>query len=1191
MGKGKKSPPTYVENVDFLVGSNPIQHIMQIWRNQTDNFPLNFTRVKLAVGGAGSTVTVSDPYFYFVIGVTAEVVMSASFNDYGGPGPISFTSVTQEYPMWNAALHGPDLIDPNALRITGKTSVSGSSRWPAFYQWRKGDGPNIAFPMGGMKNAVNFSPTGFVYIYYAQLSAAIGHESPLSRLFLEFEEQLGNDPFVYAPAPSQQITYPQYAGVGSTAIDLGTAGVLPSLRPEVLGSYSYFPSGDAEFADMIEDIIKSGAIQTGLAFGQIQRGCNCNDLPGVIQKAYNNIAAVGITSLLYQQQNNPGSILLAAAFLNTGAPAIADIAGNSWIPIFSASGGGFWYVNGCVAAAAATNFVSMTPSPNINGVILEMDPGFSALDGSPTSNSGSTPFASGSITTSGPAYIVAICAGTFDSEAISKHWTDLIGVDPNANLLVLGRYVAGPGTYTVQFNTHSGSPWQIGMIALKAPQPVGYPKTLGDIIDFDTMFNARLQGRAGGLYGSLSMDSQKNASDWLKDIYMAFNTAPLWSGFKLKSIARSEASLLGQANIFVSPTASGPVATLTESDLIGDASTPLITVKRKAQVDANNVIQLQYLDRTNRYNPATASQPESGSIALYGPRKDAPIVLNMINDSKIARKVLAIQVRRNIYLRNTYQFKAQAKWLGLEAMDLVLINESKIGISNLAVRLTKVVENDNLELECEAEPFIYGVHSPDTLAATLPQPFLPNFNAEVASINTPIFLEPVPKLLSSSSQGTTSSPQQLWIVVSCSDPNFGGAVVLISTDGGSSYNALGQTAGNAVTGLSTADWPIANDPDTTNDLLLDLSESLGTLSSYQVADEDAFTYPCYIAGGAGAIPYELMTYAVATLTSANHYTLKATGGGTNHLRRSVFGAPTPGVGVDHPLGTRWAFLNPVGTGIFKVNMDPKWIGKTLHFKFLSFNTFGGGVEDQSAATDYTYTPTGVAQSQSPNAFNYTITGGALTNPTSTTIHMAQATAHFPSGDANYNARTFTISAPSVPTLYYVTIADPAFLGDTGTGTNLTATCQTSNALVGVAGNTYIGSITALPAGGGTVTGGGGVPLSGANPYDVIFSFPGKPPTGTTYSIITFSRIVTFPGNFVGSVGKVLTNPAATATFTLLKNGGSVGTVVVATSGAFTFTSSGGSPVIFTPGDYLEITTPSPQDTTLSDFEVTLSGTR
>ena len=89
----------------------------------------------------------------------------------------------------------------------------------------------------------------------------------------------------------------------------------------------------------------------------------------------------------------------------------------------------------------------------------------------------------------------------------------------------------------------------------------------------------------------------------------------------------------------------------------------------------------------------------------------------------------------------------------------------------------------------------------------------------------------------------------------------------------------------------------------------------------------------------------------------------------------------------------------------------------------------------------------------------------LTQPTATTIDLAAVTTTFAaqvSNTVNYSARVFTISTPSAPTWYYVTIADSAQVGESSA--TLTATCQTSNALVGVPGNTYMGAILALPGG-------------------------------------------------------------------------------------------------------------------------------
>jgi hypothetical protein len=81
----------------------------------------------------------------------------------------------------------------------------------------------------------------------------------------------------------------------------------------------------------------------------------------------------------------------------------------------------------------------------------------------------------------------------------------------------------------------------------------------------------------------------------------------------------------------------------------------------------------------------------------------------------------------------------------------------------------------------------------------------------------------------------------------------------------------------------------------------------------------------------------------------------------------------------------------------------------------------------------------------------------------TEIDLANCTASFGGATpVNYSARALTIPTPGTPTWYYVTIADPTQQGESSA--TLTATCQTSNALVGVQGNTYMGAILAVPDG-------------------------------------------------------------------------------------------------------------------------------
>jgi hypothetical protein len=187
-----------------------------------------------------------------------------------------------------------------------------------------------------------------------------------------------------------------------------------------------------------------------------------------------------------------------------------------------------------------------------------------------------------------------------------------------------------------------------------------------------------------------------------------------------------------------------------------------------------------------------------------------------------------------------------------------------------------------------------------------------------------------------------------------------------------------------------------------------------------------------------------------------------------------------------------------------------------------------------------------------------------------------------------------------------------------TGTGVTSVALTVPSFLSISGSpiTTSGTLaislsgTALPiANGGTgatsatITAGTGISVSGTwpnqtvslgtQPFLVAYSLPGLPPDSYTYYVRIPSNLSTagFPANFSNSNGAVGTNPTSTAVFTMKKNGSSVGTASISTSGTFTFATSGGSAITFSAGDEFSIIAPSPQDATLSDVRFVLAGTR
>jgi hypothetical protein len=272
----KKGITAYCENIDFLLGKNPILGTLQFYVNN-GKYPLDFITFITSGSGrkqVGNFAGLPDPNFYAVIGVTKTETYSYTFNDYGGSGPVT-VSGSYEIPMWNELVGGPD-----------PTGNSGYRNFPFCYRWEPGYGPYIYI------DYPDFFTDVFT-IHYAQLSSATLPQTPLSKLRLHWEARLGdgdeydgNIQGTSTPLSSQQIIYDEYAGIGSASIDLGSSGTIPSIKPELQGKFGLYSSGDCDFVDIIEDILKSGITQAALGgsvgFGATQHGVGCFDYPGCI---------------------------------------------------------------------------------------------------------------------------------------------------------------------------------------------------------------------------------------------------------------------------------------------------------------------------------------------------------------------------------------------------------------------------------------------------------------------------------------------------------------------------------------------------------------------------------------------------------------------------------------------------------------------------------------------------------------------------------------------------------------------------------------------------------------------------------------------------------------------------------------------------------------------------------------------
>jgi len=203
--------------------------------------------------------------------------------------------------------------------------------------------------------------------------------------------------------------------------------------------------------------------------------------------------------------------------------------------------------------------------------------------------------------------------------------------------------------------------------------------------------------------------------------------------------------------------------------------------------------------------------------------------------------------------------------------------------------------------------------------------------------NPPIIFEPPPAL--------SGGDLEVWLIAS-GGADWGGCQVWVSSDG-NTYALAGTLYRGARQGLLSAALPSHADPDTSNTLSVDLTESQGQMLSGTLADADNFVTLCYCDG-------ELVSYQNATLTAAHKYNL-------TYLRRGVYGTP---IGA-HSSGAGFARFGPNDPSLFRYRYPASFVGQTISVKLPAFNIFGQALQDLSGLTPTSYTLTGGGAVEAP----------------------------------------------------------------------------------------------------------------------------------------------------------------------------------------------------------------------------------
>ena len=577
---------------------------------------------------------------------------------------------------------------------------------------------------------------------------------------------------------------------------------------------------------------------------------------------------------------------------------------------------------------------------------------------------------------------------------------------------------------------------------------------------------------SSGMLLSPALEQQLQASDFITQICAVTNTAPVWSGGRLKFIPYGDTALTNNGAAYT-PNVT-PVYDLTDDDFTPSPGADPIKVTRKPQADAFNHYRVEFLNRANAYNIEIAEAKDSASIDAFGLRSADVLQCHWICDATVAQNVVQVMLQRNIYVRNTYEFNLSWAKALLEPMDLVTLTDSTLGFNKLPVRLTAVQENDGGDLSLTAEDFAIGIAHASLYPPQGGAGFQHNYGVAPGSVASPVIFEAPGQL--------TATGLEVWIAARGTSAYWGGCHVWISVDS-INYKNVGTINGGTRYGNLTG--PISGG-------LLPVSLTAGTptpqLISGSTADATALNTLCYIGG---ASP-EFVAYATASLTGSLAYNL----GG---LVRGAYGSNGS---VGHTTGD--AFVR-CDDGIVKSGqMDKSYVGKTIYVKLTSFNIYRAAEESLASVSAFTYAITGAnianadvsaaaaaASAAATTASNASTTAGtaqAAAQAANTAAVAAQATANTAvtnAAAAQATANTAATNASSANTALANLASDnilspsekPSVVQDYATITNEQSgiDAQATTYAITTEKTTYDTAVTALTTYLGTLTGWNSIP--------------------------------------------------------------------------------------------------------------------
>ncbi len=441
----------------------------------------------------------------------------------------------------------------------------------------------------------------------------------------------------------------------------------------------------------------------------------------------------------------------------------------------------------------------------------------------------------------------------------------------------------------------------------------GFGAYLGSLTLFQTYCRAR------GLFISPSEDNQRNAGGFVEDIANLCNSAVVWANGQLTLIPYGDTTITGNGATYTPDLI--PKYDLTEDDFQAIAGQPLVRQRSKPSSTAFNHVRLEYLDRGYDYNPVPVEVKDQASIDDIGLRSREVIQAHAITSADVARDVAQLQMQRDLYVNDTFEFTLPVRFSLLDLCDLVTLTEPSLGLDRQLVRIISVSEKDD-ELEFVAEEMNVGTaHAPAYQTGT-PSGYNADYAVTPGAIAAPIIMN-APGLL-------TATGYEMWIGAAGTGAFWGGCSVWVSVDN-VNYKHVGEMLAPSRYGTLQAVYASGAAYDTTN--TLDVNLVRGAILSASQADCDNWRALCFVDG-------EWVSFRDSTLVSGTRFQLKPN-------QRGGYGSTI----ASHASGSVFARIDE---SIFKLPYDKGMVGQTMYFKFPSFNVYGAGAEDIAGCPVYSH---------------------------------------------------------------------------------------------------------------------------------------------------------------------------------------------------------------------------------------------